>query len=83
MKDVNLCVFMKLAWRLAAYPQSDWALLMRPKYFSSTSLLNARVHSLPSHSWHGIVSCLGTFSDNSCWSVVNGDKNDLFLGQMG
>jgi ribonuclease HI len=70
----NKALLAKQAWRIWSNPQSLVAKTMRAKYFSGSSILEAKLGTRPSFAWRSIFSSCDLLKEGLVWRVGNGEK---------
>jgi hypothetical protein len=70
----NKALLAKQAWRLWSNPQSLVAKIMKAKYFSGSSILEAKLGTRPSFAWRSIISSCDLLREGLVWRVGNGEK---------
>jgi hypothetical protein len=70
----NKALFAKQSWRLWNNPASLVARLMKAKYYSETSILEAKIGQRPSFVWRSILSSCDLLREGLVWRVGNGSN---------
>ena len=68
----NKALLAKPLWRLWKTPESLIAKIMKAKYFSDCSVLEAPLGTKPSFPWRSIHSSMDLFQEGLVWRVGNG-----------
>ncbi|XP_073000149.1 uncharacterized mitochondrial protein AtMg00310-like [Typha latifolia] len=74
---VNQALIMKLARRLIKHPNSDWAILLKEKYYCNHSFWNARPKKQASWTWSSILKVTESLWKCVLWQVGNGQSIDI------
>ena len=72
LKVFNLALLAKQGWRLQQNPNSLAHRIMKAKYFSSTSFLEAHLGKKPSYIWRSIMAARNIINEGAWWVVGNG-----------
>ena len=79
-KGASSSLLLKLAWKLYSELNFEWALLLKAKYFSTSSLSSSNpvpLH-LPSGEVFSIHSLLELLIQHLCWFIVSGANVQIF-----
>ncbi|XP_019179199.1 PREDICTED: uncharacterized protein LOC109174417 [Ipomoea nil] len=83
LKEMNLALLGKQAWRLLTRPSSLVALVYKSRYYPNISFLDAELGGNPSYIWRGIVEAKNVIKRGICRSIGDGRTttigNDLWL----
>jgi hypothetical protein len=76
----SLAMLTRQGWRLIENPDSLCAEVLKVKYFSTGSLLDAKEILGCSYSWRSIVRGIQALKECLIWRVGNGEKINIWLG---
>lgn len=78
IRDFNLALLGKQAWRLLDDPDTLMARLFKARYFPKTSFLEARLGANPSFIWRSIFETQNTIRNNFRWRVGDGKSINIW-----
>jgi hypothetical protein len=70
----NKALLAKQSWRLWRQPESLVGQIMEGKYYSGSTILEARVGKSPSFAWRSIQGACDLLKEGLVWRVGNGKK---------
>jgi hypothetical protein len=70
----NKALLAKQLWRIMQKPDSFVALIMKAKYFSQSTILDAKLGSGPSLAWRSILASKELICDGIVWRIGNGKE---------
>ena len=73
-RSFNKALLAKQCWRLWQNPNSFLAKIMEGKYFSGSTILEARLGARPSYAWRSIHSSCSLLKASLIWRVGNGGQ---------
>lgn len=74
LRDFNLAMLAKQAWRFLIYPNSLVSKCYKAKYYPNSEVLQANIGNNPSYGWRSIYSSIWIITKGSCWRIGNGAK---------
>lgn len=74
LRDFNLAMLAKQAWRFHTNPHSLLAKCYKAKYYTLTDILQATTGSSPSYAWRSIAQAIWIINKGSVWKIGNGQK---------
>ncbi|KAA3455054.1 reverse transcriptase [Gossypium australe] len=74
MCQFNIALLAKQGWRLIIHPVSLLARVLKAKYFSNSSFLNAPLGNLPSLTWRSIWAARGLLRSGMGWRIGRGTE---------
>jgi hypothetical protein len=77
-EDFNQALLAKQAWRLVTAPESLCARVLRARYFSNDSFLEAACPKRASFTWRSILFGRELLKDGLIWKVGNGSDIDIW-----
>ncbi|KAL0355878.1 UNVERIFIED_CONTAM: hypothetical protein Sradi_4034700 [Sesamum radiatum] len=75
LKEFNLALLAKQAWRVAMTPDSMLHKVLGQKYFPFSSFFAVRLSSMPSFTWLSLLATRNILAASLCWKV--GDGQDI------
>lgn len=72
LKAFNLALLAKQGWRIQQNPNSLAHRVLKAKYFSCTSFLEAHLGRKPSYIWRSIMVARNIINEGARWVVENG-----------
>lgn len=75
---INKAFLAKQCWRLWSQLESLMAKIMKAKYYSADSILEARVESRPSFAWRSIHSSCDLLMEGLSWRIGNGSIAEIW-----
>jgi hypothetical protein len=78
LRTFNMAMLAKKSWRLLSNPESLCARVLKAKYFSNTSLLNAGSKQGSSYTWQSILAGLHTFKKGHIWRIGTGENVNIW-----
>ncbi|XP_020873965.1 uncharacterized protein LOC110226467 isoform X2 [Arabidopsis lyrata subsp. lyrata] len=69
----NIALLAKQGWRILKEPQLLLSQVLRAKYFSKSSLMEAKPGYRPSHAWRSILQGMQLIKQGLRWSVADGN----------
>jgi hypothetical protein len=70
----NKALLAKQPWRIMQKLDSLVALIMKAKYFSQSTILDAKLRSWPSLTWMSILASKELIYDGIVWRIGNGKE---------
>ncbi|CAH9132186.1 unnamed protein product [Cuscuta epithymum] len=74
LREFNVAMLAKQAWRLFTEPNTLVARVYQAKYYQKRSFLESGLGSNPSFIWRSICEAKGVISEGYRWSVGNGQS---------
>jgi hypothetical protein len=74
LRDFNIAMLAKQAWRLHTQLDSLIARCFRYKYFPHTDVLQAQLGHNPSYAWRSIFKAIWIIQKGGCWRIGNGQS---------
>ncbi|KAL6497651.1 hypothetical protein OROHE_027084 [Orobanche hederae] len=78
IRDFNIAMLAKQAWRIFQNPTSLMAKLYKARYFPDTSFLNATIGKNPSFIWSSILEAQHVIKRGTGWRVGDGNSIDIW-----
>lgn len=72
LKDFNMAMLTKQAWRLIKHPSSLAAKIMKAKYYPHSHFVDASRGGNPSFVWSSLLETKNTIQQNTRWRIGNG-----------
>ncbi|CAL9018252.1 unnamed protein product [Prunus brigantina] len=76
--DFNLALLAKQCWRLIMYPNSQWAQLLKARYFPECSFLEAKKGGRASWAWASLLEGRKIILQGARWQILNGKQAKLW-----
>ncbi|KAL0444552.1 UNVERIFIED_CONTAM: hypothetical protein Slati_2177900 [Sesamum latifolium] len=76
LKEYNLALLAKQAWRIALSSGNVLHDVISPKYFAGSTFMEARLDACPSYTWRSVWSSYDILAASIRWKMVT---DDLFL----
>ncbi|KAG7583573.1 hypothetical protein ISN44_As08g030850 [Arabidopsis suecica] len=70
----NVALLAKQSWRMLREPHLLLTRVLRAKYFSKTSLMEAKLGHRPSHAWRSILQGMQLIKQGLRWTVGDGNQ---------
>jgi len=78
IREFNVALLGKQAWRLIKYPNSLVARIFKAKYFPRHHFLEAKIGCNPSFVWRSILEAQGVIKSNYIWRVGDGASINIW-----
>ena len=78
LKAFNLALLAKQGWRLHQNPNSLAHRVLKAKYFSDSSFMEAQLGKKPSYIWRSIMAAKNIIKEDSRWVVGDGKSIELW-----
>ena len=75
----NLAMLSRKCWRILQHPDSLCAVVLKAKYFSQTSVLEAEPQSGMSYTWRSILRGLDILKEGVVWRVGDGENINAWV----
>jgi len=80
-RDIERCndsLLAKLGWRLLNSPESLLSRILLGKYCHSSSFMECKLPSQPSHGWRSIIAGREILKEGLGWLITNGEKVSIW-----
>jgi ribonuclease HI len=74
----NRALLAKQCWRLLKFPESLTAKILKAKYYSQHSLMEAKLGSKPSFAWRSIFGARDLIEAGTIWRIGNGQDVNIW-----
>ncbi|CAH9109352.1 unnamed protein product [Cuscuta europaea] len=78
IRDFNLSMLAKQAWRLFTEPETLVARVFKTRYYPKGTFLTAKIGHNPSFIWYSIFQTQGIIKDSYYWRVGNGESINVW-----
>jgi hypothetical protein len=78
LREFNLAMLAKQAWRFHTNPSSLIAKVFKEKYYPLTDVLQAPIGCNPSYAWRSIQASLWVINKGSCWKIGDGSNINIW-----
>lgn len=79
LRDFNVAMLGKIGWSLHTKPNSLVGQLLKARYYSSTTFLEAPLGSNPSYVWRSIRESQGVLKSGLLWKIDKGEAVSIWL----
>ncbi|XP_059436514.1 uncharacterized protein LOC132169501 [Corylus avellana] len=74
----NMALLAKQGWRIIQNPDSLVGRILKAKYFSRSSLLEAKIGSRPSFAWRSLLAATVLLREGMIWRIGNGQSVNIW-----
>lgn len=74
IRDFNIALIGKQAWRLLVHPEKLVSRIFKARYYSAGSFMTVKLGSNPSYIWRSILEAQSLINQGSCCRVGNGQS---------
>lgn len=77
IRDFNVALLAKQAWRLIQFPDKLVSLVFKARYYHASSFLEARLDSNPSYIWRSVLAAQSMVKQGVACRVGNGESINI------